>query len=872
MKNIFYFFIKKTSSFIFLFSFLLLFFLIEFKSISQQLTQGITYQGKLIENGRPFTGSQAIFFELIDDTGNIPWSETQNVIVQDGLYSVILGNQNPFIPSFFVRNPSLSLRVTINGNILSPNVPLQATPYAHAAGGVIRNSIGTLQIRNGTILPIDIASGGNDKLLGTNMNGRVTWLDRSNAVAPSGSARGDLIGTYPNPEIGSEKVDSDNILDATITNIDISANAAIEGTKVNPNFGNQNISTTGKVTTNSTVGTDAANTLTTKDYVDNQISTATVLDAITIDLNGSSEIEIVDNAVTTTKITNGTILEEDLSDNAVTTLKINDNAVTTAKIANGTILEEDLSDNAITLNKLQNGTANQVFATDAAGNPILINQTTLATVTNTDNQDLTFSGNTFNLTGDATPSFTLSSTTPITNQILTWNGSNWIAQTPLLPLFTIAGQNLYRQVANEKFIIGSDQMNHTAAGANRMFYDKSNGAFRVGGTTGTNWDTRGSFSFAAGQNNRADGQSSVVSGGDLNIASGIYSTIGGGILNQATNIKSTVGGGIQNVASAENSTIAGGENNLASGINSTITGGRLNIASGGYSTVAGGENNSTEGNYSFAFGRDITNQGNFSTVIGSNIELTNIATGTFAIGDENTVSTTTLSLTNHFYSRFRSGYTFGTSMNTLGNVDNGIVITGGTNPTMGIRNLTPNNAYALDVNGNVNISGNLTVSGIIFTPNGLLSILTSDRRYKKEILTLNNSLSTIQKLRGTSYYWKDQELRGKKWQFGVIAQEIEEVFPNLVHTDSKGYKAVNYIGLVPVLIEATKEQQTIIETQEEKILKLEKQVNQLKEVVLLLNNENDSNSLLSKKVEVLEKQLTSLVNQFSEITAKKKIK
>jgi Chaperone of endosialidase len=57
-------------------------------------------------------------------------------------------------------------------------------------------------------------------------------------------------------------------------------------------------------------------------------------------------------------------------------------------------------------------------------------------------------------------------------------------------------------------------------------------------------------------------------------------------------------------------------------------------------------------------------------------------------------------------------------------------------------------------------------------------------------------------------------------QMGVIAQEVEKVFPELVTTNGDGYKRVNYIGLIPVLIESIKEQQTQIEKQNQKIEKL----------------------------------------------------
>ncbi len=92
----------------------------------------------------------------------------------------------------------------------------------------------------------------------------------------------------------------------------------------------------------------------------------------------------------------------------------------------------------------------------------------------------------------------------------------------------------------------------------------------------------------------------------------------------------------------------------------------------------------------------------------------------------------------------------------------------------------------------------------------------SDVRYKKDIQTLTNALANIEKLRGVSYDWKQAEFPEKnfdaKHQIGLIAQELELVFPELVNTDAEGYKSVDYSKLVAVLIEAVKEQQTEITT------------------------------------------------------------
>ena len=112
---------------------------------------------------------------------------------------------------------------------------------------------------------------------------------------------------------------------------------------------------------------------------------------------------------------------------------------------------------------------------------------------------------------------------------------------------------------------------------------------------------------------------------------------------------------------------------------------------------------------------------------------------------------------------------------------------------VGINTLTPSTSYELDVNG--------AVQGTLFNA-------SSDSRLKNNIASITNGLSIINQLRGVSFEWKNKP--GKK-TFGVIAQEIEEVVPELVHTNEtdndEGYKqkSVHYDGITPYLIESIKE-------------------------------------------------------------------
>jgi hypothetical protein len=112
---------------------------------------------------------------------------------------------------------------------------------------------------------------------------------------------------------------------------------------------------------------------------------------------------------------------------------------------------------------------------------------------------------------------------------------------------------------------------------------------------------------------------------------------------------------------------------------------------------------------------------------------------------------------------------------------------------VGIENNFPD--FTLDVNGLIRSTGTLVVS---------------DARYKRDINTIGNGLDVVNQLRGTTYKFNTEEkFEGHDFdngiQSGFIAQEIEKVLPHTVFTDSKGYKSVNYVAVIPYLIEGVKE-------------------------------------------------------------------
>ena len=121
----------------------------------------------------------------------------------------------------------------------------------------------------------------------------------------------------------------------------------------------------------------------------------------------------------------------------------------------------------------------------------------------------------------------------------------------------------------------------------------------------------------------------------------------------------------------------------------------------------------------------------------------------------------------------------------------------------------------LDVNGSIMYSGSLLTS--------------SDARLKSEITNISDeSVSSLYHLQGLSYIKSIPEVKSEyeeerpvsMAEYGFLAQDVQRIFPNLVSEDSNGYLSVNYIALIPILVEALKSQQ-------EQILELQTQLKNL---------------------------------------------
>lgn len=133
--------------------------------------------------------------------------------------------------------------------------------------------------------------------------------------------------------------------------------------------------------------------------------------------------------------------------------------------------------------------------------------------------------------------------------------------------------------------------------------------------------------------------------------------------------------------------------------------------------------------------------------------------------------------------------------------------------------------FSLYTTGNATLAGTLTQS--------------SDVRLKREIASIPYALDAVSKLDGVTYYWKDSSKEADK-QIGLIAQEVEKVFPEAVKTNAQGYKSVAYQNLIAPVINAIKEIRDWLLKTDERIQVLEDARKQDKAAMDELKKQNET--------------------------------
>ncbi len=154
----------------------------------------------------------------------------------------------------------------------------------------------------------------------------------------------------------------------------------------------------------------------------------------------------------------------------------------------------------------------------------------------------------------------------------------------------------------------------------------------------------------------------------------------------------------------------------------------------------------------------------------------------------------------------------------------------------GVIGFQGSSTYAGQFTGNVLVSSLASsgVQAVYATSTGQLTLPVSDARLKKNVVDLSDEMDvveTLQRLRGVTFNWDTSvdraRLLGDQREIGMIAQEVEDVLPELVTTDTEGYRSLDYAKLTAFLVEVAKAQQAQIRSEQAAIAALQQEVHQL---------------------------------------------
>ena len=305
------------------------------------------------------------------------------------------------------------------------------------------------------------------------------------------------------------------------------------------------------------------------------------------------------------------------------------------------------------------------------------------------------------------------------------------------------------------------------------------------------WASRaiGNISTATGFRNTASGSASVALGnynyatGDSSIALGKESWAQGA---------STVAIGFKNHAAGGGSTALGQEN--VSWGTTNFTSGYQNVAGDITSAIGVAGSATALGHGTFAQGRSSFSANKFTSATNQASAALGLATtadnfGMLAVGVNNAAGIGDTTVDPNDY----GGYYYADGQYTGSNPGVAFVVgNGDINSSNGRAGDNPSNAFIVNYDGSATLAGDLTVN--------------SDARLKSNIVSLGSTLSKLLLIDGKAYTMKSNEAIEK---IGLLAQEVQKAFPELVKEagDEEGTLSVNYQGMIPVLINAIKEQQ-----------------------------------------------------------------
>jgi len=176
---------------------------------------------------------------------------------------------------------------------------------------------------------------------------------------------------------------------------------------------------------------------------------------------------------------------------------------------------------------------------------------------------------------------------------------------------------------------------------------------------------------------------------------------------------------------------------------------------------------------------------------------------------------------------------------------------GGNNLILSTGGTASNGGNGIEINEyGIELYGGYEIGGIILNPNdGLVKVIgsgtytgtwtqASDERYKNNVKPLLEISNKVNLLQPVGYEWNKEEFPENNFpdgnQIGLIAQEVEKLFPELVATNQDGYKSIDYSKISVLLIQAIKEQS-------DEINKMKSDIEELKSMIILDSNKYSSN-------------------------------